>query len=119
MIPGMVGKNTEKWLKEQDGGLPPTVSKFGFSKEEIFMNYEVLKEQFGSDAEAFPLGAVGLYVEKYSEAEYVEADAASDSNPLWAREAAGEFGEPGNYVLGANIAAFQRVVGAMQDQGLI
>ncbi len=61
MIPGMVGKNTEKWLKDQDGGLPPTVSKYGFSKEEIFMNYEVLKEQFGSEAEAFPLGALGLY----------------------------------------------------------
>ena len=165
-------------------------------------------------------GRIAEYVEKYSEAEHTEADVASDSNPLWAREAdcafpcameneitaadarnlvqnkvqlvcegadmpvsseayaiihnsdvlfapakaataggvavsclemtqnrmlmnwtakevdrrlhktmtaihelcreaAGEFGEPGNYVLGANIAAFQRVVGAMQDQGLI
>lgn len=34
-------------------------------------------------------------------------------------EAAEEMGEPENYLLGANMAAFQRVVGAMQDQGVI
>ena len=27
MIPGMVGKNTERWLRNEDGGLPSTVSK--------------------------------------------------------------------------------------------
>lgn len=61
MIPGMVGKNTEKWLKGNDGGLPPTISKFGFSKEEIFMNYEVLKEKYGSEVDELPLGAIGIY----------------------------------------------------------
>ena len=61
MIPGMVGKNAEKWLRDEDGGLPPNVSKYGFSKEEIFMNYEVLKEKFGSEVDQFPLGAVGIY----------------------------------------------------------
>ena len=35
------------------------------------------------------------------------------------RDAAAEFNEPDNYVLGANVAAFQRVLGAMQDQGVI
>jgi glutamate synthase domain-containing protein 2 len=61
MIPGMVGKNAEKWLRNEEGGLPPNVSKFGFTKEEIFMNYEVLKEKFGSEVDTLPLGAIGLY----------------------------------------------------------
>ena len=61
MIPGMVGKSTERWLRGEDGGLPPTVSKFGFNKEEIFMNYEVLKEKYGSEVENLPLGAIGIY----------------------------------------------------------
>jgi glutamate synthase domain-containing protein 2 len=61
MIPGMVGKNTEKWLKGQDGGLPATISKFGFTKEEIFMNYALLKEKYGEDVDNIPLGAIGIY----------------------------------------------------------
>jgi glutamate synthase domain-containing protein 2 len=61
MIPGMVGKNAQKWLKGEDGGLPTTVSKHGFAKEEIFMNYEVLKEKYGSEVDKLPLGAVGIY----------------------------------------------------------
>ncbi len=61
MIPGMVGRNTEKWLRGEDGGLPATVSRFGSTKEEIFMNYEVLKERYGAEAEKLPLGAIGIY----------------------------------------------------------
>lgn len=61
MIPGMVGKNAERWLQDKDGGLPPTVSKFGFSKEEIFMNYEYIKEKYGTAVKEIPLGAVGIY----------------------------------------------------------
>jgi glutamate synthase domain-containing protein 2 len=61
MIPGMVGKNAEKWLRGEDKGLPNTVSKYGSTKEEIFMNYEVLKEKYGSEAEKLPLGAIGIY----------------------------------------------------------
>jgi glutamate dehydrogenase (NADP+) len=34
-------------------------------------------------------------------------------------EAAKEYGEPGNYVLGANIAGFKKVAQAMLDQGII
>jgi glutamate dehydrogenase (NADP+) len=30
-----------------------------------------------------------------------------------------EYGEPGNYLVGANIAGFVRVVNAMLDQGLV
>ena len=61
MIPGMVGKNAEKWLRGQDGGLPATVSRFGSTKEEIFMNYEILKKKYGAEADKLPLGAVGLF----------------------------------------------------------
>jgi glutamate synthase domain-containing protein 2 len=61
MIPGMVGKNTEKWLRGEDGGLPSTVSRFGSTKEEIFMNYEVLKEKYGSEIDLLPLGAIGIF----------------------------------------------------------
>jgi len=61
MIPGMVGKNAEKWLRGEDGGLPATVSRFGSTKEEIFMNYEVLKAKYGSEVDDLPLGAIGLY----------------------------------------------------------
>ncbi len=61
MIPGMVGKNIAKWLKGEDGGLPSTVSKYGATKEEIFVCYEDLKAKFGKEAEKLPLGAVGIY----------------------------------------------------------
>ena len=36
-----------------------------------------------------------------------------------ASETAKEFGEPTNLVLGANIAGFRKVAGAMIDQGVI
>jgi hypothetical protein len=61
MIPGMVGKNADKWLRGEDGGLPSTVSKYGFTKEEIFMNYETLKEKYGAEVDKLPLGAIGIY----------------------------------------------------------
>jgi glutamate synthase domain-containing protein 2 len=61
MIPGMVGKNIERWMKGEDGGLPPTVSKYGQKKEEIFVCYETLREKFGKEVDNFPLGAVGIY----------------------------------------------------------
>ncbi|MDJ0721450.1 MAG: FMN-binding glutamate synthase family protein [Desulfobacterales bacterium] len=61
MIPGMVGKNASRWLRGEDGGLPSTVSKHGFTKEEIFMNYETLKEKYGEEVDKLPLGAIGIY----------------------------------------------------------
>jgi len=61
MIPGMVGKNIAKWLEGEDGGLPKTVSKFGSTKEEIFVCYEELKTKYGNDADKMPLGALGVY----------------------------------------------------------
>jgi len=59
MIPGMVGKNIGKWLKEDK--LPKTVSKYGKDVKEIFVAYAELEEKFGSDMKNIPLGAVGLY----------------------------------------------------------
>jgi len=60
MIPGMVGKNIDKWLK--DGRLPNTVGQFGETPEEIFVNYEDVKNIVGADEmKNIPLGAVGIY----------------------------------------------------------
>ncbi len=61
MIPGMVGKNIGRWLKGEDGGLPPTVSKYGSKKEEIFVSYEKLKTIYGKEIDNIPLGAIGIY----------------------------------------------------------
>jgi len=61
MIPGMVGKNIQKWLDGEDGGLPSTVSKHGATKEEIFVCLEELKGKFGSEINNIPLGAVGIF----------------------------------------------------------
>ncbi|MDM8540514.1 hypothetical protein QUF90_05450 [Desulfococcaceae bacterium HSG9] len=61
MIPGMVGKNIGEWLKGNNGGLPATISKFGTTKEEIFVSYEDLKEKYGKEIDTFPLGAVAIY----------------------------------------------------------
>ncbi|MCE5313246.1 MAG: FMN-binding glutamate synthase family protein [Nitrospiraceae bacterium] len=60
MIPGMVGKNIDKWMKEND--LPKTVSEFGSTVEEIFVNYEDVKNIVGNkEIKNIPLGAIGIY----------------------------------------------------------
>ncbi|HDP69819.1 MAG TPA: FMN-binding glutamate synthase family protein [Actinobacteria bacterium] len=59
MIPGFVGKNLDAWLKEED--LPKTISKFGSTKEEIFVCYETLKKKYDKEVEGMPLGAIALY----------------------------------------------------------
>jgi len=59
MIPGMVGKNIQKWI---DGGdLPKNISKYGSHPEEIFVSYEDLKSKYGDELKKMPLGAIGLY----------------------------------------------------------
>jgi glutamate synthase domain-containing protein 2 len=64
MIPGMVGKNIAIWLK--DDKLPNTVSQFGTTAEEIFVNYEDVKNIVGAkEIKNIPLGAIGIY--SYSE----------------------------------------------------
>ncbi len=59
MIPGMVGKNIAKWIKE--GDLPKTVSTYGVTPKEIFVYYDAMKERFGHEIDAIPLGAIGIY----------------------------------------------------------
>jgi glutamate synthase domain-containing protein 2 len=60
MIPGMVGKNIRNWMTE--GKLPQTVSQFGSTPEEIFVNWQDVKNIVGSDEmKNIPLGAVGIY----------------------------------------------------------
>jgi len=64
MIPAFVGHNIDQWLK--DGRLPNTVSQFGSTVEEIFVNYEDVKDLVGADEiKNIPLGAIGFY--SYSE----------------------------------------------------
>ena len=60
MIPGLVGKNIQQWLR--DGKLPNTVSRFGSTVEEIFVCHEDVKDIVGADEmKNIPLGAVGVY----------------------------------------------------------
>ncbi|MDR1411325.1 MAG: FMN-binding glutamate synthase family protein [Spirochaetaceae bacterium] len=60
MIPGMVGKNIGQWLK--DGTLPKNISDYGKTPEEIFINYERVKDIVGAKEIAnIPLGAIGVY----------------------------------------------------------
>ena len=59
MIPGMVGRNIEQWIK--DGKLPSTVAKFGTTVEQIFVSYEELKGIYGKELANIPMGAIGLY----------------------------------------------------------
>jgi glutamate synthase domain-containing protein 2 len=65
MIPGFVGDNIESTLKESGESkwekLPPTVSRYGSSPEEIFVTYSTLKDQYGSAIENVPFGAIALY----------------------------------------------------------
>jgi hypothetical protein len=60
MIPGMVGKNIQEWITKKD--LPKTVSPYGNTVEEIFVNYEAVKDMVGnSDIKNIPLGAIGIF----------------------------------------------------------
>lgn len=59
MIPGMVGKNLEEWIKTKK--VPKSIAPFGKTKEEIFVCYEELKAKYGKDIDQIPLGAIGVY----------------------------------------------------------
>lgn len=59
LIPGMVGKNVGIWLEE--GKLPKTVSQYGSTVEEIFVEYETLRDKYGEEVNELPLGAIGFY----------------------------------------------------------
>ena len=60
MIPGMVGKNIDQWIKDKN--LPKTVSEFGQTPDQIFVCYERVRDLVGSDEiKNIPLGAIGIY----------------------------------------------------------
>jgi glutamate synthase domain-containing protein 2 len=60
MIPGMVGKNIAQWIK--DGALPKNIAEYGSAPEEIFINYEKVKDIVGAaEIKNIPLGAIGIY----------------------------------------------------------
>ncbi len=60
MIPGMVGKNIDQWIK--DDKLPSRIKEFGTKPETIFAHYEDVRGMLGSDEmKNIPLGAVGIY----------------------------------------------------------
>lgn len=59
MIPGFVGKNIGSWIKGNN--LPPTISEYGKTAEEIFVCYEELADKYGKDMKNIPLGAVAIY----------------------------------------------------------
>ena len=64
MIPGMVGKNIKNWMAE--GKLPQSVGQFGSTPEEIFVNWEDVKNIVGAEEmKNIPWGAIGIY--SYSE----------------------------------------------------
>ena len=55
----MVGKTIGKSL--DNGPLPIFLERFGHTKESIFVLAEELKRKYGSEYEALPTGAIGLY----------------------------------------------------------
>jgi len=66
MIPGFVGDNIEavlKGVKDRNWKeLPPTVSQYGTTPEQIFPTYETLVERYGKAAvRKMPLGAIAMY----------------------------------------------------------
>jgi len=50
----MVGKNTEQWLSVKTAVYRHGF-KFGTTKEELFVCYEVLKKKYGKEVDKMPL----------------------------------------------------------------
>jgi hypothetical protein len=59
MIPAMVGKNIDRWIKEDK--LPPEIKKYGDTAEKIFVSAETLKAKYGKAFKRIPLGAIGMF----------------------------------------------------------
>ena len=55
----MVGKTIGKSI--EIGELPVYISRFGRTKEEIFITVPELRRQFGNKFDSIPIGAIGLY----------------------------------------------------------
>jgi len=59
MIPGFVGNNITKALN--NGDLPKTISQYGETPEQIFVNYATLEEKYGKQMKELPLGAIAMH----------------------------------------------------------
>ncbi|MBI4683743.1 MAG: FMN-binding glutamate synthase family protein [Nitrospirae bacterium] len=59
MIPAFVGKNIQRWIKEDKA--PPEMKKYGDTVEKIFITAEILKAKFGKDFKKLPVGAMAMY----------------------------------------------------------
>lgn len=60
MIPGVVGKNVGRWI--QGDRLPPSVSQYGNTPEEIFFCWDAVAGIVGKkEMHRIPLGAVGIF----------------------------------------------------------
>jgi hypothetical protein len=103
-------------------------SRLGFVDQEGFMN-EVDKKLLFTPAKAANAGGVAVSGLEMAQnrmllkgsAEEVDQRLRSIMKNIHRTclDVAAEYGEPGNYLAGANIAGFVRVVNAMLDQGLV
>ncbi|MBI4689130.1 MAG: FMN-binding glutamate synthase family protein [Nitrospirae bacterium] len=59
MIPAFVGKNIQRWIKEDK--LSPEIKKYGDTVEKIFITTETLKAKYGKDFKKLPTGAIAMY----------------------------------------------------------
>ncbi len=60
MIPGMVGKNAEEWIKNDN--LPKSLAQFGKTPEKLFVCWEEVVDLIGKyEVKNLPLGAIGIY----------------------------------------------------------
>ncbi len=59
MIPAFMGKNIQKWLREDN--LPSEIKKYGDTPERIFITYEELKSKYGRDFNRLHMGAIAMY----------------------------------------------------------
>jgi glutamate synthase domain-containing protein 2 len=59
MIPAFVGKNIQRWIKEDK--LSPEIKKYGDTIEKIFITAETLKAKYGKDFKKLPVAAMAMY----------------------------------------------------------
>lgn len=59
MIPAFVGKNIQRWIKEDK--LSPEIKKYGDTVEKIFITTETLRSKFGKDFKKLPVAAMAMY----------------------------------------------------------
>ncbi len=59
MIPAFIGRNIERWIKEDK--LAPDIKRHGNTIEKIFITAETLKARYGKDFKKIPAGAAGIF----------------------------------------------------------